>query len=176
MSRRRRLGREPGRVRKTVEVLVSGLFGVAVVGVVVLVLQHGSAPAPSPGPSTSVSGQAVPTAAGYGGLGGIHSADTGAVTTPGEVRSASTGGAPGTAPAAQGATEAQETGATEHAAPTTARSASGGSQGTAAAGSSSTTGGTSTSGPSPSPSPSSTNESGLVGIVGGLVGGVLGLL
>ena len=61
MSRRGRR-REPGRVRKTVEVLVSGLFGVAVVVVVLALVQHGSTtptpPAPYPTDSYPVGGSA----------------------------------------------------------------------------------------------------------------------
>lgn len=176
MSRRRRREREPGRVRKTVEVLVSGLFGVAVVGVVVLILQHGSTPAPDPAPSATVTGQAFPTGGAEGGL-GIRSADTGAVTTPGAVRSAAPGAIPSTASGAEGATEAQQTGRTVPASTATAGSASGGSQSTPTAGSSTADAtGTSAATASASPSASSTSGSGLLGVVGGLVGGVLGLL
>ena len=174
MSRRRRRGREPGRLRKTVEVLVSGLFGVAVVCVVVLVVQNGSPPAPDPAPSATVSGQAFPTG---GAAGGIRNAETGAVTTPGQVRSASTGSAPSPGSTGQGAVEAQQTGATKAASATAAGPGSGGSQSTPTAGSGTSDGtAASTAAASASPSASSTSQSGLVGVVGGLVGGVLGLL
>ena len=166
MSRRRRLVREPGRLRKTVEVLVSALFGMAVVGVVLVLLQNGSAPAPGPIPTATVSGRALPTDGADGGLVSVRSAATGTADAPGTLYSASPGTAPSTAD--QGAQGAQETGRTEPVTPTDSPSRS---QGTASAG----TGSTATSSSTATPSPSSSGA-GLVGVVGGLVNGVLGLL
>jgi hypothetical protein len=169
MSRRRRSEREPGRVHKTIEVLVSGLFGMAVVGVVVLILQGGSTPAPAPTPSSTVSGQAFPTGGADGGLVSVRSADPGTIASTGGVNSAGTGSAPSSP--AEGAQGAQETGRTEPATPTTAAA----TRSTATGGSSSTGTSSGTAAASPSASASSTGGA-LGGLVGGLVGGVLGLL
>jgi hypothetical protein len=169
MSRRRRREHEAGRVRKTVEVIVSGLFGMAVVGVVLILLQNGSAPSPAPGPTSPVSGQAFPTGGVDGGLVGVRSADPGTLTATPSVASPNTGAA-GT-PAAQGAQGAQETGHTEPATPTTAPAT--GSQTTVT----SPAGSTSAAPTSATPTASASATTGaLGGLVGGLVGGVLGLL
>jgi hypothetical protein len=170
MSRRRRREREAGRIRKTVEVLVSGLFGMAVVGVVLMLLQNGSTPAPEPSPTSTVTGQAFPTGGADGGLVSVRSADAGTVTASPSVNSPNTG--PASATAAQGAQGAQETGHTEPATPTTAPAS--GSQNTATAGSG-TTAASGSASATASPS-SGSSGGGLGGLVGGLVGGVLGLL
>lgn len=167
MSRRRRLVREPGRLRKTVEVLVSGLFGMAVVGVVLVVLQNGSATAPGPIPSTSVTGRTFPTGGTDSGLVIVRSATTGTPSVPGAVYSAGTGTVPSSTAGGQGAQGAQQTGQTEP----VSRTPSSGSQSTASSGASS--GASSSASPTPS---ASSSGGGLLGVVGGLVGGVLGLL
>jgi hypothetical protein len=171
MSRRRRREHEAGRVRKTVEVLVSGLFGMTVVGVVLLLLQNGTTPSPGPSPTATVSGQAFPTGAADSGLVSVRSADAGTVTAGPSVNSPNTGS--GTAAAPQGAQGAQETGRTEPATPATAPAS--GSQNTATSPASSTAASSSTAISTPSASASSTGGA-LGGLVGGLVGGVLGLL
>jgi hypothetical protein len=175
MSRRRRRVREQGRVRKTVEVLVSGLFGMAVVGVVLVILQNGSASAPNPSPSATVTGQTFPTGGTDGGLVGIRSASTGTPSTPGAVRSAKPGAVASASAGAQGAAEAQETGETVAARPTSTKTP-GGSQSTPTAGSS-TSGSTATATAAASATATASSTTGaLGGLVGGLVGGVLGLL
>lgn len=170
MSRRRRREREPGPVRKTVEVLVSGLFGMAVVGVVLVLLQNGADSSPAPLPTATVSGEAFPTG-GDGGLTGVRSARAGTVEATPSVNSPDTGSAAGTEP--PGARGAQESGRTEPADPTGAPSTP--SQPTATAGTGSTAVSSATAAPSASASASPTGGT-LGGVVGGLLGGVIGLL
>jgi cytoskeletal protein RodZ len=167
MSRRRRREREPGRVRKTVEVLVSGLFGMAVVGVVVALMQSGASPSPSPSPTAIVSDRSFPGDGANGGPVSVRSADPGSVeTTAGPVNAAATGTIPSSP--AQGARGAQATGRTEPADPTTAATQS---SATAQSGTSASSSSTATAG-----STASSSGGGLGGLVGGVVGGVLGLL
>jgi hypothetical protein len=167
MSRRRRRVREAGRVRKTIEVIVSGLFGVAVVGVVAMLLQGGSSPAAvTPSPTSTGLGQVGQSYGADGGL-GINSAAAGTRNpSAGTVNAAATG-APQSP--AQGATAAQET-ATREAASSPAAPTDTTAQSSASAGSAGASAGA-------SPSASTSSGAGLLGgVVGGLVGGVLGLL
>ncbi|MBR7827497.1 hypothetical protein KDK95_14355 [Actinospica sp. MGRD01-02] len=166
MSRRRRREREPGRVRKTVEVLVSGLFGMAVVGVVVALLQSGASPSPSPSPAATVSDRSFPGDGANGGPVSVRSADPGTVETTGQVNAAATGTIPSSP--AQGAQGAQATGQTEPADPTTSATQSSGTAKSSASASSSST--------ATASSTASSSGGGLGGLVGGVVGGVLGLL
>ena len=166
MSRRRRRVREAGRVRKTVEVIVSGLFGVAVVGVVVMLLQGGSSPAAViPSPTSTGLGQGGPSNGADGGL-GINSAAAGTQNPSASSVNAAATGSPQSP--AQGATAAQETATREPA--TTSAASTGTAQSSASAG-------TASASASAAPSASSSSGAGLLGgVVGGLVGGVLGLL
>jgi hypothetical protein len=166
MSRRRHRVREAGPVRKTVEVVVSALFGMAVVGVVLMLLQSGSSPA-SQGPYPPVS--STETAAGYGGDGGlgIRSADAGSQGPSGSGTVYSAQPAPTPSASAQGASAAGQSGASEPV-------------GTAPAAGSSTQGstqpGASATGTAAASASASSGSGALGGVVGGLVGGVLGLL
>lgn len=165
MSRRRRRAHEAGPVRKTVEVLVSALFGMAVVGVILVLLQGGSSPASQgPGPQGVGTTQAGLDGGGDGGL-GIRSADPGTQSSAsGTIYSAQP--APTRSQPTEGATVAQQTGTTV---PT------GGAGTTAKGGGGSSTGASATATASASTS-SSASTGALGGVVGGLVGGVLGLL
>lgn len=166
MSRRRRRVREAGRVRKTVEVIVSGLFGVAVVGVVVMLLQGGSSPAAvTPSPTATGLGQVGQSYGADGGL-GINSAAAGTQNPSDSTVNAAATGAPQSP--AQGATAAQETATREAASSPAAPGTTAQSSASAASAGASA---------SASPSASASSGAGLLGgVVGGLVGGVLGLL
>lgn len=160
MSRRRRRVPEAGPVRKTVEVVVSALFGMGVVAVILVLLQGGPSPA-SQGPEPTVGSTAGYDGGSDGGDGGlgIRSADPGTPgPTTGTVYSAQPAPTP-TGPSEAGSA-AQQTGSTEPATPTPTAS-----------------GGTGSASGSASPSASASSGTGaLGGVVGGLVGGVLGLL
>lgn len=178
MSRRRRRVREAGPVRKTLEVVVSALFGMAVVGVVLLLLQGGATPAATgPQPEASAAGQGQPGAvAGLDGGLGIHSAAPGTPSLGGTLVYSAVPAPGASTPPAQLASPAQA-GGSERPAGSASPGASAG-HGTGSGGGGSTGTAAATSGATPSPS--STADSGLLGgIVGGvgaLVGGVLGLL
>lgn len=173
MSRRRRV-REAGPVRKTVEVVVSALFGMAVVAVVLVLLQGGTSPASQgPDPGASTTGQTGYGVGSDGGI-GIRSADPGTQGAPSGTDTVySAQPAPTTpATAAQGATAAQASGATSAATTATtkpATAASGTATGSAGSGASATASASASASPSAS-------SGALGGVVGGLVGGVLGLL
>jgi len=176
MSRRRRRVREAGPVRKSVEVVVSALFGMGVVGVVLLMLQGGASPAatqPRPEPGGAGQGQVAGSTAGLDGGLGIHSAAPG-TPSPGTstVYSAVPAPDPATTAPAQRPSAAQAGGTDQPAGPTATKNQPTSDPG---GGSGQTGGATSGSGATPSPSPSS--DPGLLGgLVGGLVGGVVGLL
>lgn len=173
MSRRRRRVREAGPVRKGVEVVVSALFGMGVVGVVLLMLQGGASPGtagPQPG-APAGQGEVAGSSAGLDGGLGIHSAAPG---TPSPDASTVYSAVPAPDPATADArrpSAAQAGGTDEPAGPpspgtkNSPTSAPGGGSGA-----------TPTSGPSPSSSADPGLLGGLVGGVGGLVGGVLGLV
>jgi hypothetical protein len=175
MSRRRRRVREAGPVRKTVEVVVSALFGMAVVGVVLVVLQGGTSPA-SQGPDPAAT-LTVPTAdQGVGADGGIgiRSGDTGTQSATGSgATEYSAVPAPNPTTPAQGAEPAQESGTGVPASSSRAGGTAGASQ---TSGTGSARPSTGASGGASASASASSGTGALGGLVGGLVGGVLGLL
>ena len=150
--------REHGRVRKTVEVLISGLFGVGVVVVVLALLQGGRSAAPAQ-PYLPFATVTAPGA--DASVGGVQNAAAASDSPSPPIGPSPLAPAPdpGTA---QGATEAQVTAATRPATPTTAAAPQ-------------TSAAPSSTAPEASPS-ASASSSGSAGLLGGLVGGVLGLL
>lgn len=157
-------------MRKAVEVFVSGLFGMAVVAVVVIMLQGGGTPTPTyPAPNQTM-GASLPPAPVYGSGGyAVHSAAAGTASVPASVGGVDSMGGKSTPPPRQQATPAQAGGVTKPVTPSSPpHSPSAGPSGHPT--------GTPGGGPSPSPSPTQSGPGLLGGLVGGLLGGVLGLL